>query len=223
MVSDTKQRILDAAERLFGDRGFPVTSLRDITAEAGVNLASVNYHFGSKEALLAAVLERRVQPINARRLEMLEDADQAAGGGPPDVEAIVRALVTPPFHKLPEWGEGGLSFLRLMGRIHSETNKTFRTTLLSQFEAVIKRFATAFQRALPHLDPAHVRARMLFLVGAMAFTMCRCDARPGVGSFSDHDPDERLESLIQFGAAGMAATSHVRVPARVSAKGRAHR
>ncbi len=222
MVSDTKQRILDVAERLFGDRGFPATSLRDITAGAGVNLASVNYHFGSKEALLTAVLERRVQPINARRLEMLKAAEQVAGSGPPDVEEIVRALVTPPFDKLPEWGEGGLSFLRLMGRIHSETNETFRTTLLSQFEAVIERFTTAFHRALPHLDVEQVRARMLFLVGSMAFTMCRCDVRPGAGSFLDRDPGNQLKSLIQFGAGGMAA-SRVPVPVRLSAKRRAHR
>ncbi len=68
MASDTKRRILDAAESLMGDKGFTSTSMRDITAAAKVNLASVNYHFGSKEALLAAVLEPRLQPINEHRL-----------------------------------------------------------------------------------------------------------------------------------------------------------
>ena len=221
MAPDTKYRILDVAERLFGDRGFPATSLRDITAEAGVNLASVNYHFGSKEALLAAVLERRVQPINARRLEMLEDLERTAGSRPPAVEDIVRAFVTPPFQKVPEWGEGGLSFLRLMGRIHSETDVAFRRTFLGQFETVAARFASAFHHALPHLDAGEVKARLLFLVGSMAFTMCRSDATPEQGSFSGLDPGDQLDSLIQFGTAGMSA-SPVEVPARLTgtAKGR---
>ena len=81
MAIDTKERILDVAERLFADRGFPATPLRDITSEAGVNVASVNYHFGSKEALLAAVLERRLHPVNARRLELLDAIESAAGNG----------------------------------------------------------------------------------------------------------------------------------------------
>ena len=81
MAADTKERILNVAERFFADRGFPATSLRDLTSEASVNIASVNYHFGSKEALLAAVLERRLRPVNARRLELLDAIETAAGNG----------------------------------------------------------------------------------------------------------------------------------------------
>ena len=79
MASDTKKLILDVAERLFADRGFSATSLRELTSEAGTNVASVNYHFGSKEALLAAVLERRLRPINERRLEILDKLEHTAG------------------------------------------------------------------------------------------------------------------------------------------------
>jgi len=70
--ADTKTRILNAAEKLFGMNGFDATSLRDITAEAQVNLAAVNYHFQSKDSLIDALIERRILPINQRRFEMLD-------------------------------------------------------------------------------------------------------------------------------------------------------
>ena len=79
-MSDTKERILDAAERLFGRHGIEQSSLRAITAEAGVNLAAVNYHFQSKEVLARAVFARRIGPVNRRRLEMLESNGSRSGG-----------------------------------------------------------------------------------------------------------------------------------------------
>ena len=78
-TGDTKTKILNAAEKLFGVNGFHGTSLRDITAEAQVNLAAVNYHFQSKESLMDALIERRIEPINSKRFQMLD----AAGRRPP--------------------------------------------------------------------------------------------------------------------------------------------
>src|SRR5271169_2834335 len=88
--TDTKSRILDAAENLFGRNGFDVTSLRDITAEAEVNLAAVNYHFQSKDSLMDAVITRRLEPVNQNRLEMLD-----AAGPNPSVEQILEAFLYP--------------------------------------------------------------------------------------------------------------------------------
>lgn len=87
---DTKTRILDTAEKLFGQNGFEATSLRDITAEAKVNLAAINYHFQSKDSLIDAVIQRRIEPVNRRRLEMLD-----AAGPHPSVEQIVESFVVP--------------------------------------------------------------------------------------------------------------------------------
>src|SRR5579871_4058626 len=87
---DTKTKILDAAEKLFGTKGFDATSLRDITTEAEVNLAAVNYHFQSKDSLIDAVIARRVEPVNQRRLELLE-----AAGPNPTVEQILIAFLQP--------------------------------------------------------------------------------------------------------------------------------
>ena len=221
MAADTKEQILDVAERLFADRGFPATPLRDITSEAGVNLASVNYHFGSKEALLAAVLERRLRPVNARRLELLDAIESAAGNGAPNAEEVIRAFLSPPFQKRHEWGAGGDNFLRLMGRIHSETNEEFRATFFQQFNEVFRRFGQALQRALPHLDASDVGWRMLFLVGSMAFTMAWGNSFASIGPGSTKAPEDVLESLIQYAAAGMASPVPIGVPVGPAQTGRA--
>ena len=100
MAIETKERLLDVAERLFADFGYRATSLRDITSEAGVNLASVNYHFGSKDALLAALLDRRFAPVNHRRLELLDELEASADGAV-GLRDLVRAFLSPPFDLHP--------------------------------------------------------------------------------------------------------------------------
>ena len=204
MAIETKERILDAAERLFADFGYKATSLRDITSEAGVNLASVNYHFGSKDALLTALLDRRFEPVNRRRLELL-DGLEASADGAVDLPALVRAFLSPPFELHPGGTEDRRTFLRLVGRIHSETDDV-RAVFITLFEPIISRFTRAFQHALPHLDADEVAWRLHFLVGSMAHTMMWCE------SFVSHstrcpDPSEVLASLMQFATAGLAAPS----------------
>ena len=213
MAIDTRDRILDVAERMFGERGFPATSLRDITTEAGVNVASVNYHFGSKEALLVEVLERRLKPINARRLALLDAVEARAGHGPPDLEAVIRAFLSPPFHSQRVWGDKGEGFLRLVGRIHGETNEDFRATFVKQFDQVFERFTAALHRALPDLDDADLSWRMLFMVGSMAFTMSWGPTLVARGPGAARDPEDVLESLVLYAAAGMAAPAPLGVPA----------
>ncbi len=207
MAEETKERILDAAERLFADSGFSATSLRDITGEAGVNLASVNYHFGSKEALLSAILDRRFRPINDRRLAVLDALETAAGEGGPAVEEIVAALVGPPFESLAELEHCGAKFLKLVGQIHSRASEEIRVTFLRQFDRVLARFTAAFQRALPDLDPDEVATRVAFVVGAMAHAMTWGGQIPFASRAARPAGDSArlLESLTRFAAAGMAA------------------
>ena len=204
MASDTKERILDAAERLFADHGFPATSMRDITQEAGVNLAAVNYHFGSKEALLIAAVERSTAPVNRARLERLDALETAAGDAPVETEQIVRAFLTPLFEKWCEWGQGDPKFLKLVGRIHAEVDQELRAKFIKQFDTIFRRFTASFQRSRPELEPVEVHWRVLFLIGSMAYTTWGAS----IIKTDDHarrDPTQILESLIQFATAGMAA------------------
>src|SRR2546425_12399039 len=93
---DTRSRILDVAEELFSEQGLDRVSIRDITDKAKVNLAAINYHFGSKEDLIVAVFERRVVPVNEARLEALDAVEEAAGKKTPKGEAILEAFIRPP-------------------------------------------------------------------------------------------------------------------------------
>ena len=205
MASDTKARILDAAERLFADHGFPTTSLRDITQEAGVNLAAVNYHFGSKEALLIAVLERTTTPVNQARLEQLDELEAAGGDAPVPTEQLVRAFLTPMFEKWWKWGQSVPKFLKLVGRVHAEVDQELRAKFLKQFDIVFRRFSRAFQRSLPKLDAVEVHWRVLFLIGSMAHTMTWGESIIATDANARRDPEEIFEALIQFATAGMAA------------------
>src|SRR5713226_8683361 len=91
----TKDRILDAAERLLSKKQFAATSLREITAEADVNLAAVNYHFQSKDALIRAVIARRIGPVNVKRLAMLDAVETGAGEGALPIGAVIEAFIRP--------------------------------------------------------------------------------------------------------------------------------
>src|SRR5437762_5155319 len=92
---DTKSRILDVAEHLFMEHGFEATSLRSLTSSAGVNLAAVNYHFGSKEELFQAVLTRRLDPMNQERIELLKKLENGSGDRPIACERILAAMLVP--------------------------------------------------------------------------------------------------------------------------------
>ncbi|MES2697942.1 MAG: TetR family transcriptional regulator, partial [Verrucomicrobiota bacterium] len=136
MTSDTRDRILDAAERLFGAHGFDGTSLRQITKSAEVNLAAVNYHFGSKEDLYAQVFVRRIVPINARRMAMLDAAVVAAGEQPVSPAAIFDSFVRPIF----EMAERAPGFLRLLARNVGAPPAFMAPVMETQFRPLIVRY-----------------------------------------------------------------------------------
>ena len=216
MTINTKDRLLDAAERLFADKGYSATSLRDITQKAEVNLAAVNYHFGTKEALLSAALERRFDPVNRKRLELLDAAEAEAGNQSLELEAVLRAFLAPPFQQRQEWGEAGVKFMQMVGRMYSETNEQFRSSFLQLFDPIVQRFLPAFQRTLPHLGPDEVSWRILFLIGAMAHTMTWGELIGFLGGRRPRHPDEVMEALVAFALGGMAASARAgaAVPAR---------
>src|ERR1700687_411844 len=126
---DTKTRLLDAAEKLFGKNGFDATSLRDITAEAQVNLAAVNYHFQSKESLIDAVIEHRMEPVNQKRIQMLD-----AAGPSPAVEHLIESFLAPILDQ-ERWQAGPL-----MGRVFSTPDQFLERFFKKRLAAVAQRF-----------------------------------------------------------------------------------
>ena len=172
-----------------------------------MNLASVNYHFGSKDALLEAVIQRRLGPVNDERLRRLEELEGQAGTEPLNLEKALRCFLEPPFEKMREWGESGRLFMRVVGRIHSDTNPKMAAMFLKQFEETLKRFTSALQRALPQLAPQEVSRRLHFVIGGMAHTLAWSEE---IALLCGQNHTEALsslllEDLVQFAAAGMAA------------------
>jgi len=191
---DTKTRILDAAEKLFGQNGFDATSLRDITAEAEVNLAAVNYHFQSKESLIDAVVARRVEPVNQKRLEMLE-----AAGPNPTLEQLLIAFLQPLMQS------DLAQVYPLMARLLA-TPDAFLTRLFKKhLSLIIERFSEAFSQALPECDATQIRWKMQFTAGAMAHVLSRAYAMPELMPDVKFDSQTVLAELVTFAAAGFRA------------------
>ena len=197
--TDTKERILDAAEPLFADHGFAATSMRSITARAEVNLAAVNYHFGSKEALIDAVFTRRLHPLNEERLERLAQVEAESSDQAPSLEQIVESFVGPALRL----GHDQPVFMRLLG--HALSEPSVREMFTEQFREVFQRFSVALKRALPSLPPEELVWRFLFMVGAMAYSMAMaCDInRMSHGLCKSDDVEATLRRLVPFLAAGM--------------------
>jgi len=198
--ADTKTRILDAAERIFSQDGFDAASLRTITAAAQVNLAAVNYHFQTKEALFSAVIERRVRPVNERRIEMLESI-----AGKPTVEKVLEAFLRP----LVELKSGGEpTVIRpLMARLYGVPRDLHTRIIEDNFGPLLRRFVDALADAMPGVPHEELRWRMLFLIGAMAQTFAWGPIMSKVmkSGLNVDDFEELIERLISFGAAGIKA------------------
>jgi len=204
-VVATKERILDAAEKLFTDEGLS-TSLRSITVAAGVNVAAVHYHFGSRDVLLEAVFARRVEPINAERLRRLGAVEAAAAGQPPPLAGVVEAFVGPVF-SVPPRDAAGPSLAQLVGRFYAESEELVVRLLREHFGLVGRRFIDALVRALPDVDRQDVVWRFHFVVGTLGYVMSGKHLLDIVPEhrLEDADADTTVRRLVDFCVAGLAA------------------
>jgi AcrR family transcriptional regulator len=206
--ADTKTRILDAAEHLFMEHGFEATSLRSLTSAASVNLAAVNYHFGSKEELFQAVLTRRLDPMNQERIVLLEKVEREALGRPLSCEKILFAMLVPALKLARDEKRGGKNFLRLLGRAYADPAPFIRHFLSAQYAEMIGRYKEAFMRALPHLSRQELTWRLHFVMGALSYTLAGTDALKLFSQVTatDRDNDELLlQRLAPFLVAGLKA------------------
>lgn len=201
----TKTRIMDAAERLFAEKGFDAASLRAITAAAGVNLAAVNYHFRSKDALIEAVFARKLEPLSRKRLELLGRYESEGGGRPVPVEKILRALLEPLIHLSREPSSGWDKFRMLVGRMY--TAPKAQRIFVRELEESMRRFGAAMQRACPQLSFEDLCWRVYFIIGAMAHALASGTILEIIsqGKCSARQLEAGIERLITFAAAGLQA------------------
>ncbi len=170
--ADTKQRIIDAAEILFASKGFRGTSLRAITDKAKVNLAAVNYHFGSKKALLEAVIKRRIQPLNQVRRKRLEEVRNAAGqkGKKPDIKAVLDAFIEPTF-LFRESEPGAKDFITFIGMSFADPDDTVRKVFVRFIKPLFQFLFETVCEALPGLPREVIFWRLQFTMGALFHTL----------------------------------------------------
>ncbi|HKX37775.1 MAG TPA: TetR family transcriptional regulator [Burkholderiales bacterium] len=203
---ETRTRILDAAEELFMHHGFGGTSMRLLTGKAGVNLAAVNYHFGSKDALIEAVFRRRLDPMNTARIGALDALE--ATGRTLTPEAIIRAFIGETLRMLEDARSGGRNFIRLLGRSYTEPSKAIRVLIGQLYAPAMERYKAAFERALPQMPREELVWRMHFMFGTLSYTLAATDAVQLIAGCKPEDRhDARLleDRLTAFLAAGLTA------------------
>lgn len=200
---DTREQILDAAWDLFAERGFEDVSVRDVTTAAGVNLASVSYHFGGKEGLIQETVKRCMNPINQYRIRLLNEAAEQYGA----VEKIPLERVTICFMRpvvLPE--ECGVKtglMLRLVARYLIESDYAIPSVSRSLYTEVFQAFARAFLVHYPHLSPVQVVKHIVFASGTVVYYhgLGRLALQLSAGGKADVgeiDREEMLRDIVAF-------------------------
>jgi AcrR family transcriptional regulator len=212
MASDhTRTAILNAAERLYADRGFGDVTLRDIVAAAEVNLAAVNYHFGSKDELIAELYVSRSLVTNRERLNELKAAE-LAGGGRAGIDAVVRALVGPPLRGCLGPNRQRSDAARFMIRASIESVPAIRKIRNREIDH-LRRFAAAMRRSLPDHTDVDIYWGLHFAL-AMAHQTIRDGERLTKLSEGSCDLDDVAEIIERIAAVSVLALTQRPIRAR---------
>ncbi|MET1255328.1 TetR/AcrR family transcriptional regulator [Aliikangiella maris] len=203
----TKTKILDAAEELFAERGFAETSLRVITAKAEVNLASVNYHFGSKKSLIEAVFDRFMQSFTAQIMKEMAILEKNKSI---DISQVLGTLVEPLMGTDNVRPNGASVFMKLLGRAYAESQGHIRRYVMHNYAHVLARFTRLLQKACPQIAASEMFWRLHFMLGAFIFTLAGHEALQDI---SQSDFEESVSTkdiilkLIPFLAAGFLSSN----------------
>lgn len=196
-MSDTRSKLLDAAERLFAAHGFGAVSLRQIIANAEVNVAAVHYHFGSKDELLDAVVMRKVAAVNEHRMARLVRME-AEANGKLKIEKVLEAFLAP----MADVARVNPAFAQMMGRLQAEG--VLSAVFIRNSQPVLGRFLGMLRICVPHISDAEFTWRVHFAQGAIATAMCG-ERSSVAGSVENESYASRIDRLIAFLGAGMAA------------------
>src|ERR1035438_8424269 len=205
----TKDKLMDAAEKLFARRGFHGTSLRDITGAAGVDLALVNYHFGSKKQFLEAVLERRGHVLNEERLRRLADVRLSAAPHAPSTEAVVDAFLDPILDRLAHAGPGWHSYFALIAYVNNSP-EWGRKLMGKTFDKVVRQFIQAVMDSLPGSAPEDIFWGYNFLTGALTLSLAETGRLDSLsdGRCRSDDVGALKKRLGPYVVAGLRALAH---------------
>ncbi|HEY6942488.1 TetR/AcrR family transcriptional regulator [Dokdonella sp.] len=198
----TKERILGVAETLFARHGFAGASLRQVTAAAKVNLAAVNYHFGSKESLIEEVFRRRLDQLNRHRLAALASVQARSEH---TLEDVLDAFIRPALEQSMD-SAGGAAFVRVLARAYAEHDERLRKFLSDNYGHVLRDFAAAFARLLPNLDKEELYWRLDIVAGALTYAMADFGMIKRKSDVSERSHREQAaQHLVRFAAAGLRA------------------
>ncbi|MBP7370928.1 MAG: TetR family transcriptional regulator [Arenimonas sp.] len=198
---NTKERILHAAEDLFAQNGFAGTSLRQVTSRADVNIAAVNYHFGTKENLVQEVFKHRMDEMSEKRLAQLE---KVIDKDPTDLESILLAFIQPALALTMD--KHGGSFVRVLARAYAEKNDGLRNFLSENYGQVLRAFAQAIANCLPNLSKEELYWRMDFVAGSLTYAMADFGLIKRQAGVSEKSHCEKAaQHLIKFAQAGLKA------------------
>jgi AcrR family transcriptional regulator len=216
-LSETREQLVAAAERLFAERGFAGVSVRLIAAEAGVNWSLVGYYFRGKDGLLAEVYRRHCTTLNAERLRLLAEARHHGLR----LESVIEAFVRPALAEI-QGGDGTNQFSRLRATLAAENAPLLAQLVADNFDQSSRTFVAALRQCLPGLAADEILWRFHFMLGTIyysasspqrikAFSRGRCD--PG-------DVESTVRHLVPFLATGFRSAA---VTAPTAARGRSRR
>lgn len=194
---ETVTRLLDTAERLFGEQGYDGVGMRMLASEAQVNLGAATYHFGSKEALYVETFMRRFRPTNAARLRLLREAEAVTGGNPMSVEIIVECMIRPPF-------ESGLehpAFHKLLARNLLMPPPFIHAAIHKELAPNVELFIAALKRALPEIPEDLLHLRSMFAMGALLMFSIHTSEMPGMKNAKLREAV--LREMVGYVAAGL--------------------
>lgn len=219
----TRLAILDTAELLFASAGYAAISFREIGNAARVNPALISYYFGTKRALFEAVYLRRGKELTDRWTELLDELE-ARPNKPPTVEELLWAFTAPAF-EMRQKGPGGMAFIQLQARVHSECDEESFQLRRNVYDQVAKRFLAALEGALPHMDPAEISWRFMFVIGVVTYMSSGVDRLVDVsgGRFdSQRESQEAVPRIMSFCVAGftgpVTSTLRIKRSERVASK-----
>ena len=200
--SGPKRVLLNAAEQLFAKKGFEAVSVRDVTRSVKMNVAAVNYHFGSREGMLTLVIMRYSVPLNEERMARLESAERKCAGKPLPLEEIIDAFVRPIIsqNRKTELSEG--LFYQLLGRICAANGDGLSDAFEENFRQVSDRFMRALAKAIPAVPLDELASKFHFINGGLIHLLTHQELL-GKRAGAPTAMEASLGRLIRFAAAGL--------------------